>query len=186
MSSPVCRRPRSHAYACRCPRCVASVPRMKNGDYGILGPLALIAGVVAVTGFWPAMVWHGYTDTGGWRWDIHSTVAVAAYWGVIAFAAALAAIGNRPARHAVRPPRGPLNAEALPQSPPPPATRPACQHLHAEPLVNRFTAAPLAWFCAECDTQLPAEFGRLARSCCGTKPGGGHLYNCFHRKGVAS
>ena len=37
-SQPVYRRPRSHAYACRCPRCAGALRRNK-GNYGIIGPL---------------------------------------------------------------------------------------------------------------------------------------------------
>lgn len=74
-------RPRSHAPQCRCPRWVRVQP--PKGDWGIIGPGLLIIAVVAVIGFWPAMVWHGYTDTGGWRWDIHSTIAELVYWGII-------------------------------------------------------------------------------------------------------
>jgi uncharacterized membrane protein len=58
------------------------MPSMKNGDYGIIGPLLLVIAVVAVLGFWPAMVWHGQTDTGGWRWDIHSTIGCLVWWGL--------------------------------------------------------------------------------------------------------
>jgi hypothetical protein len=66
-----------------------------SGGYGIIGPALLVIGVVAVLGFWPAMVWHGYTDTGGWRWDVHSTVAEAVYFGVAGFVVLMAWLGRR-------------------------------------------------------------------------------------------
>ena len=95
-NQPVYRRPRSHAYRCRCNRCVQSMPSMKNGDFGLIGPLLLFGGIAVVIGFWPAMVWHGYTDTGGWRWDIHSTIGELAYWGALIFVFTLIGFGNRP------------------------------------------------------------------------------------------
>src|SRR5947209_19649892 len=109
-----------HPEGCRCsgcqqpavcqpaPRRVAGepMPSMKSGDYGIIGPAFLIFFAVALVGFWPAMVWHGQTDTGGWRWDIHSTIAEAVYWGTIGFIALLCWLGNRPTQHTVRTPHG--------------------------------------------------------------------------------
>jgi hypothetical protein len=80
--------------------------------YGIMGPAFVIFLIVAVTGFWPAMVWHGYGGPSGtsWRWDIHSTIAEAVYWGCIAFVVFLCWLGSRvPAN---RPPRGRLMVEA--------------------------------------------------------------------------
>ena len=79
MSQPVRQRPRPPA----------------QGDWGIAIPFFAGLMVIALLGFWPAMVWHGYTDTGGWKWDIHSTVAEAVYFGVMAFIAALIVLGNR-------------------------------------------------------------------------------------------
>jgi hypothetical protein len=68
-----------------------------QGDWGIAVPAVLITFAVALVGFWPAMVWHGYGGPTGndWRWDIHSTIAEAVYWGVIGFIAALIILGNR-------------------------------------------------------------------------------------------
>lgn len=117
-NQPVYRRPRSHAYSCRCPACAP------KGDFvarnGILGPGFAILCLVAVIGFWPAMVWHGYTDTGGWQWDVHSTIAEAVYFGIFAFIALLCWADHKPPRTA-RPPRGRLNVEAGPPSGPDPA-----------------------------------------------------------------
>jgi len=156
---------------------------MKNGDYGIIGPLLLIGGPIAVTCFWPVMVWHGYGGPTGtaWRWDIHSTIAEAAYLGIIGFCGFLVWLGNRPAT-AVRPSSGRLDVEVMP---PPPASisvtlLPACEHPCAGPLVNRFALSPVAWYCPECDTGLPREFGDPRRPCCGTRPGDEHWWNCVH------
>jgi hypothetical protein len=182
-NQPVYRRPRSHAYSCRCPRCA---PR---GDFvarnGILGPGFAILCVVAVIGFWPAMVWHGYTDTGGWRWDIHSTAAELAYAGVIAFIALLywadhrtPGVAGRTAREV--PPSGPLMS-SLPAVAAVIAA-PACRHPDAIAVDSLLGGEPWAWLCAAetggCGAQLPAEFGRLARPCCGSAPGTPHQYNC--------
>lgn len=69
-----------------------------RGDWGIIGPAIGIFFAVALLGFWPVMVVHGYTDTGGWRWDIHSTYAELAYAGTIGFVALMIWLGNRPAK----------------------------------------------------------------------------------------
>ena len=179
-SAPVYRRPRSHAYSCRCPRCVQ--PNMKNGDYGIIGPAILAWFAVTLFGFWPAMVWHGYTDTGGWRWDIHSTVAELVYWGTIGFTVFLCWLGNRPAKTSAA---VPVTPERLPPPPSVCVPRPVCLHLNAvkvESILDPDKA--VAYWCEECGTQLDEKFGRFARSCCGTPPGTPHLYNCAHRKAV--
>lgn len=171
---PVYRRPRSHAYSCRCPRCD------QPAEWGILLPLIFGAGLIAVVGFWPAMVWHGYTDTGGWRWDIHSTVGCLVWWGILVFLGFLCWLaGDRTAKEVTAPPSV---AELLP--PPPSVTVPRCRHLNAVPVDNLYDPdqPPWAWLCpAEtggCGRRLPAEFGRLRRSCCGTAHGTPHWWNC--------
>ena len=65
------------------------------GGYGIIGPAILIFLAVLLAGFWPVLVVHGQTDTGGWRWDIHSTWAELAYLAGAGFVATLAWLGNR-------------------------------------------------------------------------------------------
>lgn len=162
-----------------------------RGDYGIIGPLILIAFAVALVGFWPVMVVHGYTDTGGWRWDIHSTIAELAYLGTIGFIITLAWLGNRPARLPRMPARTPLEpgeseafAAAFRQAPP------VCLHPGAVKVDSAYyrnfgrTVIFCCW-CPDCEAELPAAF-RLA--CCGTEPGDGtvparHAYNCPHRTG---
>ena len=91
MSNQPIYRNRNHAYSCRCGRC----PQSRPTEWGIIGPAIGIFFVVAIFGFWPAMVWHGYTDTGGWRWDIHSTIGELVYFGVLAFLALLVWLGNK-------------------------------------------------------------------------------------------
>lgn len=192
---PVYRRPRSHAYSCRCPRCVQSMPSMKNGDYGIIGPLALIGGIVALIGFWPAMVWHGYTDTGGWRWDIHSTIACSIWWALTLgpFIAAIIIdvsrgnaryLGQRPRPVRVPPsvPEALAIARLVEDGPAPPA----CPHRNAVKVDSAYykrnfgRMVVFCCWCPDCETELPAAF-RLP--CCGTEPGDGtapaaHMYNC--------
>ena len=103
-NQPVYRRARSHAYACRCPRCRQRAPSMRNGDFGIIGPALLVIAVVAVIGFWPAMVWHGYGGPTGtaWRWDIHSTVGCCVWWSVTIVPLVIAAIVDACKKRALR------------------------------------------------------------------------------------
>lgn len=100
-SQPVYRRPRSHAYSCRCPRCAEAL-RRSQGNAGAAGPLILVFFIVVIIGFWPAMVWHGEGGPAGtsWEWNIDSTVAELVYWGILVFIASLAAISNRVPRKA--------------------------------------------------------------------------------------
>jgi hypothetical protein len=65
-------------------------------DGGFIEYVVAAGLVIGLTGFWPVMVVHGYTDTGGWRWDIHSTIAELAYVGAVAFVALMIWLGNRP------------------------------------------------------------------------------------------
>ncbi len=118
-----------------------------QGDWGIAIPFFIGAMLVALVGFWPAMVWHGYTGAGGWRWDIHSTIAEAVYFGTVAFIAGLIWLGNRPARRV--PPSGP------PMTSLPPAAFPPrrCRHAGKVP-VDLFTGERVAYLCPDCDTQL--------------------------------
>ena len=159
--------------------------RQQGGDYGIIGPLVLIVFAVALVGFWPVMVWHGYGGPTGtaWRWDIHSTIAEGTYLGVIGFIALMCWLGTRPAK--IAPPKGRLRVEATTpeQLRPPPASVcvPPCYHLDAVP-VDLSTGERVAWWCQACETQLGEGFGRLVRPCCGSAPGFPHLYNCPHRK----
>lgn len=167
-------------------------PRVPGqGDWGIAVPFFAGLMVVALVGFWPAMVWHGYGGPTGndWRWDIHSTIAEAVYFGVIGFVAALVVAGNRPARPAFQAP------PAMPPAGPPPRPRktvqaPACLHLEAVPVDNLLGGEPWAWLCPlppeGCGERLPAEHGRPARPCCRSAPGTAHQYNCPHLKGSPS
>src|SRR5512146_3590512 len=86
--------------------------RKPRNDYGIIGPGLLIVFAVALIGFWPVMVWHGYGGPTGndWRWDIHSTIAEGAYLGVVGFIVLMCWLGSRPAQ--IAPPQGRLRVEA--------------------------------------------------------------------------
>lgn len=178
MSNQPVYRNRNHAYSCRCGRCAQSRPT----EWGIVGPAILIFFVVALIGFWPAMVWHGYTDTGGWRWDIHSTIGELVYFGTIGFIALMAWAGNRSPKIASPPTVSELR-------PPPPSVcvpaAPLCCHRNAVRIDSVLDPGLIyrCW-CPDCDPEcmhpLPAAF-RLA--CCGAEPGTGtkparHMYNC--------
>jgi hypothetical protein len=152
---------------------------VKRGDYGILGPAALFIGIGFITCCWPSLVWHGYTDAGGWRWDIHSTAACAVWWGVLVFLAFLCWLGGKPAAGTTRPARGPLTpppgSVAWPAPPPPP-----CAHLNAVKVDSLDGSEVYCCWCPGCDKDdLPANF---RRPCCGTEPGNPHWYSCPERK----
>jgi hypothetical protein len=174
--------------------------RNNGGGVGILLPAAIILGVGWLVLCWPALAWHGYTDTGGWRWDVHSTIACAVWWGIIAAAVVFWVCSKIPVKPApkAQPDRwweGPEYQRAAlkqaakrpaaePLLPRPPDT-PICLHLGAEPVHTLPTALRgpevVAWWCQQCETQLPADFGETRRSCCGTPLGEDHLYNCQYK-----
>jgi hypothetical protein len=168
MSQPVCRRPRSHAYRCRCSRCVYSMP--DNSAAAVFwGPLIFLA-----IAFWPEYALHGRA----------SVIAGIAWWGSIAVIGALILAACLNGKRQPRPRKAPPPGPPMSSLPPAPQSPPACRHLNAGPLVNRVSLGPVAWFCEECGTGLPREFGDRMRSCCGTPPGTPHLYNCACRKEV--
>jgi hypothetical protein len=186
--------PRSHAYNCPCNRCVQVRGRNK-GNYGIIGPGLLILGIGWIVLCWPALAWHGQTDTGGWRWDIHSTVACLIWWGIIVVPLAVAAgiDVNRKRKLTGTPQPGVQaisKARAKPPEPliPRPPDTPICLH-HGAVRVESVLDWDVTWhcWCPDCDpdgkTPLPADF---RYPCCGgepgTEPGTGHLYNCPNRK----
>ncbi len=51
-------------------------------------------GLGALLLLWPALAWHGQTAAGGWRWDIHTTVACCIWWGVVLFVAVAIVLGK--------------------------------------------------------------------------------------------
>lgn len=167
-------------------------PSMKNGDYGIIGPGLLIIGVIAVVGFWPAMVWHGQTDTGGWRWNIDSTIGCCVWWSFTVLPLVIAAIvdvhrkrkaimAQYTAQEALaRAEQLAAEAEKVPE-------HPACQHLDAirvESSLDRNKT--LAYWCPDCEAQLGEDFGRLMRPCCGTPAGTDHWRTCPQWRGDPS
>lgn len=133
MNQPVRQRPRP--------------PARGGGDPAVIF-FVTVAGIFLVF-CWPAIVWHGYTDTGGWRRDIHSTVAVAVWLGLVAFIAGLIWLGNR----SPRPARRPVTPDRLPPPPTSVAARPVCRHGGKVP-VDLFTGERVAYLCPDCDTQL--------------------------------
>lgn len=174
-NQPVYRRPRSHAYSCRCARCAQRSPGTDVAG-AFWGAVAFLA-----VAFWPEWALHGRA----------SVIAGAIWWGTIAafgiwVLAAYAAGKRRRAPVVTRPSvaEAVKIADALRDEPP----APVCYHLDAVPVDNLDPdAPPWAWLCPDppqgCGTQLPAEFGRLIRPCCATPPGTSHLYDCPHRKG---
>jgi hypothetical protein len=144
---PVYRRPRSHAYSCRCSRCVQSMPSMKNGDFGIIGPILVALVVIVPVFFWPAMAWHGYTATGGWRWDIHSTIACLTYWCILVFLVILLGLANKP-KTANSHTRMPNTLDW--QAPP------ICVHRKATRVNNTASGELAKWSCSDCQTEFDA------------------------------
>jgi len=174
-------------------------PRKQSaGDWGIAIPAFLIIGLGWLVLCWPAIFAHGYTETGGWRWDIHSTYACAAWWGFLAVSSLLGWAGHRASKPVAAPPVKPASPGPPPRpqaapacycascmagvpcsgrmavSPPGP---PACRHLHAVP-VDLSTGERAAYWCEQCETQLDESFGRFRRFCCGTEPGDPHWHSC--------
>jgi hypothetical protein len=167
--------PRSHAYSCQCSRCVQVRARNK-GNAGIIGPGLLVIGLVAVVGFWPAMVWHGEGGPSGtaWEWDIHSTIACCVWWSLtivpLLIAAIVEAHKKKRALHPPLPRPSPppppwpgAGSTPPPAAPPAAATgRPWCSHAGAEP-VDLVTGERVAWLCPDCGTRLDAGFKAQAR-----------------------
>ena len=74
---------------CRCGRTPKDPPGHALTPRGN-GPSTIGPGLLFIlVSCWPAIFWHGQAKTGGWRWDIHSTVACSVWWGSILLAAIL-------------------------------------------------------------------------------------------------
>lgn len=161
--------PKSHAYNCPCDRCVQCRNRRSNtgsGGFWLVVLLMVLYGL-------PAGIWHRGTGF---------VIAAAIWWPALTGIVILALIGSRRQKH----PKAPVPAapvpESLPSPPQPVAAIPPCRHLNAVRVENLLNpdAAPWAWLCPECNEELPAEFGRLRRPCCGTEHGRRHLGTCPH------
>lgn len=149
-----------------------------SGGWGILVPFFL----AMIFAIWPYAVWHGCKYGGSglsgcgaeseWAWNAQTWAACGIWWGILAspFVIALLAGKRRPLPPAVPELRPPPPSVCVPAVPP-------CYHLDAAP-VDLATGERVAWWCAACETQLPAEFGRLVRPCCGSAPGTPHQHNC--------
>jgi hypothetical protein len=148
----------------------------RKGNPGVIGPLLVIAGAVALLGFWPAMVWHGQTATGGWRWDDRSTAACCIWWAACALFFVLG-WANEQGKHRLPPPP-PVRTPV----PPGPSPLPACAHGDAVRVGSVLDEdETVAWWCPACETRLDAGFAppsRLLRSCCRTDPATPHWYRC--------
>lgn len=164
--------PKSHAPECNCYRCAQCRSRRTAGDGLIamdMGCLAVVLGFAAVSAL---CGWLASLTAQAW-------LTIGAVAGILAVTGIVFRLATRPAR----PPRGRLHVEAgprslpssVPVSPPPPR----CPHLDAVP-VDLSTGERVAWLCPECNEELPAEFGRLRRPCCGTEHGRRHLGTCPH------
>jgi hypothetical protein len=175
--------------------------------YGIIGPGILAYFVIVLIGFWPALVWHGYTGTGGWRWDVHSTIGCCIWWGLTIVPVAVACIieaarkrtlagapvsaaaavskaqavaAGLPAGFSVAEELAVIRAELRQQTAQKP---PVCLHLGAVRVESSLdNDQTLAWLCPGCGTQLPEGFGNSRRPCCGTAPEFSHWVNCPHRE----
>jgi hypothetical protein len=153
-------KPRSHAYNCRCSRCTQVRARNK-GNAGIIGPGLVVIFVVALVGFWPAMVWHGEGGPTGtaWEWNVDSTVGCCIWWGIwvlgltVAFVSASAgrrrAIRAEDRASAARV----AAAQAVAAARPLEAATAPCKHPNAVPVDNDMLGR-LAWWCPDCETQL--------------------------------
>jgi hypothetical protein len=154
-------------------------------DMGCLGVI-LAVGLGWLVLCWPALFAHGQTVTGGWRWDIHSTIACSVWWGVLAVPviAALVVKGNA-YRKLPKPPPPPPEVKvprrfgfALDKAPAVAVqAAPVCVHPAAVPVDNDMLGR-LAWWCPSCETQLDAAFVPPRRTCCGTPARTPHAYNC--------
>ena len=58
------------------------IDREKEGDGSYVLHIVIFA-VVFLTTCWPALIWHGTSANGGWRWDGKSTIACLIWWGVL-------------------------------------------------------------------------------------------------------
>ncbi len=163
-NQPVYRRPRSHAYSCRCSRCVQSMPD-NSAPAAFWGAMLFLA-----VAFWPEYALHGRA----------SVIAGIAWWGSIATIGVTILVAYLNAQR-VRAPKGRLPVEVLPDGPVP--LPPPCYHLNAVKVNSGVPGLHLTWrcWCPDCEGNLPAVF---RYPCCGgepgTLPGYGHAYNCPH------
>jgi hypothetical protein len=153
--------------SCRRPRSYRSAP---GGGiiarYGIIGPAFVIILTVMITGFWPAMVWHGEGGPTGtaWQWDVRSTIGCCIWWGFLLLCGTGAVASRKLGGHYLNngPAPGadvsPLPDPPMQDLPGPTMAPPSCQHPGAVPVNNILTGKLEAWLCPDCETQLDPGF----------------------------
>ncbi len=108
MTAPV--PPGRHPNWCNCAGCRRDIAEFESKQFkGTVGVAAAVI-AFALLGFWPAIVWHGQNDMGGWRWDVHSTVACMVWWGILASVSAAIGVADARRRRLMRPVRMPPSA----------------------------------------------------------------------------
>lgn len=178
-----------------------------GGGWGIIVPF-FIAAIIFTWPYavWHGCRYGGGSGLSGcgasseWVWNAQTWIAQGIWWAILIPATGLIAHGIYRQKYprAVRPsprthfpdgeplpPPGRASA-SLPHAPEPAAVPqpPLCLHLNAVKVDNLVypELPPWAWLCPDppqgCGEALPEEFGRLARSCCGTPPGTRHARNC--------
>jgi len=175
--------PGRHPNWCKCQGCRNDIARFESralrGDFTAVAAVLAIAAVIWAS-LAPLRIWHAAGADGKEHPDAATWIAYGAGGAVIMAALMTLSIRSAAKRAPARVPAsipGALRIATAPEAGPGP---PACEHPYAGPLVNRFALAPLGWYCPECDTSLPREFGDLRRPCCGTRPGSPHWYSCPH------
>lgn len=140
---PVYRHPAgSHAYSCRCDRCLPFKSRNSSVGAWFWGFLVFIG-----VAFWPSIALHGHARTAAsWAWYGTIGLAVAVF---------LAMVTVEQARKQ-RPKPVPASKPAM-SSLPPAASFSSCVHDRAEPVDND-ALGRLAWLCPDCGTQLGQDW----------------------------
>ena len=177
-NQPVYRRPRSHAYSCRCPRCQGAGAYSTDLSKGCLIPVAICAVIAGAVGLAlvPLGIWHVTGADGKMHPDTATGIAYGI--GAVLILAALMFVSIRATGKRER--SSPPARYVAPRPAPP-----LCVHRNAVRVESAVDpAVTLGNWCPDCETALGVIF---RRSCCstppGTRPGAGHLYNCPQRKG---
>ncbi len=159
--------PGRHPNWCRCAGCRRDIAEFESRQFkGTVGVAAAVI-AFALLGFWPAIVWHGQNDMGGWRWDVNSTIACSIWWGVLLSPFLAAGIAGARKKRLLRPVRPPTAvaealsiADAIGEQPVQQDPSP-CRHPRAVPVTD-VLGERVAWLCPDppqgCGAQLdPGE-----------------------------